>query len=231
VKVGAHFLKTATVVAASVVVTVVAAASVSAKPEKLTAATAKAKAEAALLAPSDFGADWTEDTVTLPEQTYSEMGLEAGCSKADAAALSSGAKRGRGEAGRFVKKGHDNANFAVAVHADVKGAKGYMQRARTRSFQECTNKADELFTERTFPFGKVTVTKTQEKLRGLDAGDDALGYRCTFALAGDVNLDAHVFCYELRGGRAIASINFPASIPTAEQQRLLDLFAAKLKKV
>jgi hypothetical protein len=224
-----HFLKVVTVVAVTVGVAVPGATSAWAKAEKLTRTAAQAKAEASLLSASDFGPGWVAGGLPLPGETYSELGRQVGCSKADAAALPTGAKRGLGSAVGFTTKGVDSANFAVAVYPGVSGAKAYMKRARTRSFQECVNKADELFTEKVLLPLTVDATKTQEKLNGVDAGDDVVAYDCSYTLQGDVALTLDGFCYELRSGRAIASVNFPA-LPDAERQRLLDVLAARMKK-
>jgi len=207
-----------------------AGAGVSARSERLTNAKATTKAEAALLAASAFGPEWVESSYPI-DQTFSEIGREAGCTKAHAAVLAGGAKRGLGAASRVVAKGVDTVNMDVAVYGDVKAAKAYMKLVRTPEFEACIVKADQLLTEKLFLPASVEVTKTQERQTGLDIGDDVVGYDCTFDVQGAVTASFEYNCYELRAGRAIASVGFPtAVVAKVEQQRLLGLIAARMKK-
>jgi hypothetical protein len=207
-------------------------ATVAAKEQRLTPHAAETKAAAVLVTAEDLGSGWTlAPPVDLGGQTYADLGAnEPECSPRHARLLPGGSERGVGQAESFLAQGVDVFGQNVAIFPTVKAAKRYIVAARTTAFQECVNATDETFTAKPWGDG-VTVTKTERDFDGVKVRDEIVGHACTFQFTGEVELTADEYCYELRRGRAIATLITPGSMPVGEQQRLIALLSRRMSTV
>jgi hypothetical protein len=194
------------------------------EPTKLTKAKAEAKAEAALPATADVGADFAEAPQIGPSVAQVTAGLP-GC-KQIAKTFPGGTNRGIGGASRSFNRAVDTVFVDISLFRDASSAKKFMKSARSDTAVECEKRFFVSTLESAFPGAEASVVAGDPLPVSPPGVDDVIARGGSLQVSGGFSQPVHTV--ELRDGRAVSTMVFASSLAPDEMSRIATFVAARL---